>query len=151
VALRIREARAEDAVAACDVLRRSILELCAADHRNDPALLEPWLANKTPENVAAWIAGSHMLVAEEEDHLLGVAGLDGAGRVTLNYVAPEARFRGISDALLSALEEKAAQLGCRSCTLESTKTARRFYEARGYRGREGDGPYAPMVKDFPAR
>jgi GNAT superfamily N-acetyltransferase len=149
--MRIREARVEDAAAACDVLRRSIVELCAADHGNDPALLDPWLANKTPENVLAWMAETHLLVAEEDGRLLGVAGLSSAGRVTLNYVAPEARFRGVSAALLQALEDKAAQLGCRTCTLESTKTARRFYEARGYRGRDGDAPYAPMIKDLPAR
>jgi GNAT superfamily N-acetyltransferase len=145
----IRAARDTDAAAACDVLRRSITELCVADHANNPALLDPWLANKTPENVLAWIAESHMLVAEEDGRLLGVAGLSSAGRVTLNYVAPEARYRGVSDALLCALEQKAAQLGCASCTLESTRTARRFYEARGYRGQEGDGPYGPMVKTFP--
>jgi GNAT superfamily N-acetyltransferase len=149
--MRIREARVEDAAAACEVLRRSIVELCAADHGNDPALLDPWLANKTPENVLAWMAETHLLVAEEDGRLLGVAGLSSAGRVTLNYVAPHARFRGVSHALLCALEDKAAQLGCRTCTLESTKTARRFYEARGYRGRDGDAPYAPMVKDLPAR
>ena len=148
--MRIREARAEDAAAACEVLRRSIVELCAADHGNDPALLDPWLANKTPENVLAWMAETHLLVAEEDGRLLGVAGLSSAGRVTLNYVAPEARFRGVSAALLGALEDEAARLGCRSCTLESTKTARRFYEARGYRGRDGDAPYAPMVKELPA-
>jgi GNAT superfamily N-acetyltransferase len=146
----IRAARKTDAAAACDVLRRSIAELCAADHGNDPALLDPWLANKTPENILAWIAETHMLVAEEDGRLLGVAGLSSAGRVTLNYVAPEARYRGVSDALLRALEHKAAQLGCMSCTLESTKTARRFYAARGYRGQERDGPYGVMIKALPS-
>jgi GNAT superfamily N-acetyltransferase len=135
--MRIREARSEDAAAACDVLRRSITELCSLDHGNDRALLDPWLANKTPKNVAAWIAGSHVLVAEEGDRLIGVAGLTSTGYVTLNYVAPEARFRGVSKALQHALETKAAALGCRSCTLDSTKTAERFYRAQGYHLQEG--------------
>src|SRR3954469_5746999 len=77
--MRIREARVEDAPAACDVLRRSIVELCAADHGNDPALLDPWLANKTPENVLAWMAETHLLVAEEQGRRLGAAGLSRAG------------------------------------------------------------------------
>ena len=51
----IREANAEDTEEACQVLRRSIIELCAADHRNDPTLLTAWLSNKTPANVAAWM------------------------------------------------------------------------------------------------
>jgi hypothetical protein len=47
--MRIRNAVPEDAAAACEVMRRSIAELCVADHRNDPAILERWLANKTPD------------------------------------------------------------------------------------------------------
>lgn len=38
--MHIRDAILDDAPAACDVLRRSIAELCVADHRNDPAILE---------------------------------------------------------------------------------------------------------------
>lgn len=131
--MRIRPARADDAEAACDVLRRSIIELCEADHGNDEVLLARWLANKTPAIVAGWIAGSHVFVAEEDRRLVGVVALTDSGHITLNYVAPEARFRGVSKALMGEVEAKAAQLGCRACTLESTKTARRFYEAAGYR------------------
>jgi hypothetical protein len=54
--MEIRDAVAEDAPAACQVLRRSISELCVADHGNDPAILAKWLLNKTPDIVASWIA-----------------------------------------------------------------------------------------------
>jgi hypothetical protein len=62
--MRIREARSDDAPAACVVLRRSITELCHADHGGDEVLLEKWLSNKTVENVTRWIAHSHVVVAE---------------------------------------------------------------------------------------
>jgi hypothetical protein len=53
-----------DASAACDVMRRSIAELCVADHKNDPTILGRWLNNKTPENFRSWIRpGSSLLVA----------------------------------------------------------------------------------------
>jgi hypothetical protein len=45
--MEIRDAMTEDAPAACDVLRRSISELCVADHGNDPTILARWLSNKT--------------------------------------------------------------------------------------------------------
>jgi hypothetical protein len=51
--MEIRDAETEDALAACQVLRRSITELCISDHRNDPTILGRWLANKTPENVVS--------------------------------------------------------------------------------------------------
>jgi GNAT superfamily N-acetyltransferase len=55
----------------------------------------------------------------------------------MNYVAPTARFHGVSTALLAALETRAAQRGNARCTLLSTETAHRFYLSRGYRD---DGP-----------
>jgi GNAT superfamily N-acetyltransferase len=132
--MEIRDAVAEDAPAACQVLRRSIAELCVADHGNDPAILQRWLSNKTPEIVASWIAspGNSVLVAVEHGTILGVGSVTNAGEVLLNYVSPDARFRGVSRALLRTLEARAIERGNVRCTLTSTETARRFYLASGY-------------------
>jgi GNAT superfamily N-acetyltransferase len=132
--MEIRAAVAEDALAACQVLRRSITELCVADHGNDPAILQRWLSNKTPEIVASWIASpdNFVLVRVERATILAVGAVTSAGEVSLNYASPDARFRGISRALLQALEAKAIERGNLRCTLTSTETARRFYQANGY-------------------
>ncbi|HEV8679126.1 MAG TPA: GNAT family N-acetyltransferase [Stellaceae bacterium] len=137
--LEVRDAVAADAAAACTVLRRSFAELCIADHHGDPAILAAWLANKTPEIVASWIArpDSSLLVAVEGDQILGVGGVTDTGEITLNYVSPDARFCGVSRALLAALEARAAAHGNDRCTLVSTETAFRFYRAAGY---EQTGP-----------
>jgi GNAT superfamily N-acetyltransferase len=97
--MEIRDAVIDDAAAACDVLRRSIAELCTADHGNYPAIL----ARDTGEN----------------------------------YVSPDARFRGVSRAMLAALEARAMERGNARCTLVSTETARRLYLSAGY---TEDGP-----------
>jgi GNAT superfamily N-acetyltransferase len=130
----IRDAAPDDAEAACAVLRASIIELCAADHNNDPVLLERWLANKQPEIVKGWIAQPNrsVLVAVEDDTILAVGSVNDAGEITLNYVSPRARFRGVSRALLAALEARAAVRGNTLCRLHSTETAHRFYLANGY-------------------
>ena len=136
--MKIRIAASEDAAAACETMRRSIAELCIADHRNDPTILERWLSNKTPETFKSWIRpGNSLLVAAENDNILAVGNVTDAGEITLNYVSPDARFRGVSTALLGALEKRAMERGNRRCTLISTETARRFYLARGY---SEDGP-----------
>lgn len=137
--MEIRGARAEDAPAGCEALRRSIADLCAADHRNDPAILARWLGNKTPEIFRSWIAqaGNSLLVAVEGDEILAVGSVTDEGKITLNYVSPDARFRGVSRAMLRALEARAAERGNVRCTLISTETARRFYRANGY---VEDGP-----------
>ena len=132
--MHIRDARPEDTEAACAVLRASIIELCAADHSNDPVLLERWLANKQPEIVAGWIArpDNSLLVAVEGDAILAVGSVTDAGEITLNYVAPSARFRGVSRAPLKALEARALERGSTECRLHSAETARRFYLSSGY-------------------
>jgi GNAT superfamily N-acetyltransferase len=136
--MKIRNAVPEDAPAACRVMQRSIAELCAADHHNDPAILQRWLSNKTPEVFRSWIKPDNaLLVAVEDNNILAVGCVTGEGRITLNYVSPDARFRGVSSALLAALERCAIEGGNEVCTLESTETARRFYLARGY---SEDGP-----------
>ena len=132
--MQIRDARLEDASAICEVLRRSITELCIADHRNDPTILARWLSNKTPETIASWIArpDNSLLLAVEDGRVLAAGSVTDAGEITLNYVSPDARFRGVSKALLRALETRAADQGNTQCTLTSTETARRFYHANGY-------------------
>jgi GNAT superfamily N-acetyltransferase len=152
----IRDAAPEDAVAACQVLRESISRLCVADHHNDPAILNAWLADKTPETVAAWARqpGNSLLLAVEGDAILGVGSVTDAGEITLNYVAPDARFRGVSRGLLSALEARAIERGNTRCTLASTETAHRFYQLAGYldegapTGKFGTNSGYPMSKQI---
>ena len=102
-------------------------------------MLAPWLSNKTPEIVASWITqlNSSLLVAVEGDTILGVGAVADKGEITLNYVSPDARFRGVSRGLLRALEARARERGNTRCHLLSTETAHRFYLAAGYRD---DGP-----------
>ena len=150
----IRDARLGDADKACHVIRASITELCIADHRGNPDILERWLASKTPENVAAWAGadGASLLVAVEADDVLAVGGVRDDGEITLNYVSPAARFRGVSAAMLNALEARAVTRGATRITLLSTETAHRFYLARGYRdmgpslGKFGTASSYPMSK-----
>ena len=154
--MHIREAREEDAEAACGIVRRSITELCLADHRGDASTLAQWLANKTPDNVRRWIRGpeSHILVATDGGNIVGVGAIQRTGRIVLNYVSPDARFRGVSKALIAALEVKAAELGVSECTLESTATARRLYLACGFSDKGpptlgfGSNPCYPMAKQI---
>ena len=152
--LEIRAATPEDAPAACQLMRRSITELCFADHRNDQAILKRWLSNKTPEVFASWLRqpDNSLLVAVESSSILAVGAVTDAGEITLNYVSPDARFRGVSRALLAALEVRAMELGNTRCILKSTETARRFYLSNGYvevgvpAGKFGTSSGYPMAK-----
>jgi GNAT superfamily N-acetyltransferase len=140
--MRVRDACEQDSDEACAVIRRSIIELCALDHQGDRKTLDLWLANKTPASVCQWIRTHHVLVAEDEGAILGVAAMSATGEVLLNYVSPDARFRGVSKALIRGVEARAASLGLALLTLKSTSTALGFYQAAGY------APSGPRAKGF---
>jgi len=130
----VRRGVIADAEAACDAVRRSILELCALDHENDPTTLQQWLANKTP----GWF--EHLLTAQDRscvvavrvDRVCGLGQLNHSGDVGLLYVAPEARFLGASSLMLDWLESETIHLGIEILRLNSTRTAKSFYLGRGY-------------------
>lgn len=148
----VRPAKSGDVAAMSRVLTASITELCAADHGNAPEAIAAWTANKTVEGVAAMLANPDLLmfVAEHEGRVAAVGAVTRAGAVALNYVAPEARFRGLSKALLARMEAELADLGFAEARLEATATARRFYERAGW---TPDGPQATgrQVNGFPMR
>jgi GNAT superfamily N-acetyltransferase len=130
----VRQATPEDAETAIAVVRDSITRLCVADHDNDPHTLEPWLRNKTTDDFARWIesADNHVVVAELDSMIRGVASLHRSGEIRLCYVAPDRQRVGIGAALLLTLETQASAWGLHKLVLNSTIGARSFYERNGY-------------------
>jgi GNAT superfamily N-acetyltransferase len=147
MAILVREASFEDAVAACEVLHRSIRELCGADHKNDETIVAEWLENKTPENVQEWLASSltYGVVAELDGTVCGFAMVGMNGTISLCYVVPEVLHCGVGKRMLAALEAQAARWNLRSLRVESTLTAKPFYERNGYASRgdsiPAEGPH----------
>ncbi len=131
---RIRLAVLADAGGACEVVRRSITELCAEDHRGDQATIAAWLSNKTADMFERWIGAdaSIAVVAEGPPGVVGFGLMNRQGQLALLYVSPDARFRGVSKALLQFIEREAKRAGIREITLASTATASRFYAACGF-------------------
>ena len=88
----IREARTEDAVEACHVVRRSITELCLADHQDDPAILEKWLCQQDTGKRALLDCrpDAHMFCATTGKAIVGIAAVTTSGEVTLNCSTPDA-------------------------------------------------------------
>jgi len=157
----IRAAILDDAEQAIDVIRRSIQELCLSDHRGEEDVLQMWLENKTAENFRLWLGlgNQRILVAEQDGKISAVGGASRRGEIMLNYIAPNARFRGVSKTMLVALEQYLADEGHDRITLTSTETARRFYRSRGYVdagvpefwGKLPGYPMAKLLKGRPGR
>lgn len=134
IGIEIRRAGPDDAQAACDLLRRAIAEGCEPDHRDRAGVLDAWLGNKTPANVASWFTtpSNYAVVAVRGGQLLGLALLTQAGKVALCYVLPEAIRSGVGRALLGAVEEQARAWCVSKLHLHSPGSAAGFFERHGY-------------------
>ena len=130
----VRTATHGDAAAAVAVLRRSIVELCAPDHKNDVILLDKWLANKTAGDFHRWLdsPGNYCVVTESEAGVNGVGLITRDGEIRLCYVAPGSTGVGCGSTILAALEKQALAWRVGKLTLASTTLARQFYEKHGY-------------------
>jgi GNAT superfamily N-acetyltransferase len=131
----IRPAYADDAAEAARLICASICGLCQADHGGLPDIIARWTANKTPGQMRRWTERGPLtiLVALRDAQMVGVGATIDDREIALNYVDPEARFSGVSAALLAAMEERLVLAGACRAQLTSTLTARPFYMARGWR------------------
>lgn len=130
----IRKATSKDAEDVCRVLRTSITELCHLDHCGDKKKIDEWLENKTTENCKEWIENESInaFVAENNGKIVGVSTISRDGYVLLCYVLPEVKGQGFGGQLLKAAETSDLNNGVQSFSLESTLTAKGFYEYHGY-------------------
>ena len=95
----IRLFRPEDASACC-----SIIHACLeADASYPPALRAKIRAGETPESMTERAELFYIAVYEEEDRILGFAGLD-LNEIRLLYVAPDSQRRGIGRSLLEHIK-----------------------------------------------
>lgn len=152
--LMIRRATHDDCAAMNEIRSTSITQLCAPDHGDDPETVSRWVGNQSVETFRQLLARPDvtLLVVECEGVVVAVGGING-DRVTLNYVHPDYRFRGISKALMAALESEMAASGVVRGRLDSTATARDFYRGIGWIDEAGGTPDAgyPMSKALQLR
>jgi ribosomal protein S18 acetylase RimI-like enzyme len=151
----IRLARSDEAKAITTLVRGSISELCFDDHHGDDTRINAWLANKTEDEIAVWIAVPDLLifVIECRTGLVAAGCHRDDGVILMNYVSPFYRFQGLSDRMLSHLESSLAALGIATARLVSTRTAIGFYKKRGWHAYGDPIPCMgvtgqPMMKDM---
>lgn len=129
--MKISEGKIEYAEEICNLVRRSITELCTSDHNNNEDQLSDWLRNKTTENIRLWVKNNRTFCAFDlHREMVGVSLLSPANEILLNYVSPAQYKTGVGKCLLEEMEanvEKSSILKVRS-----TQTALGFYIHMGF-------------------
>jgi len=117
-----------------EIFRASIEDLTADDYSAQQQ--EAWAAAADDEEeFAAKLAGELTLVATFGGAAVGFAALADNTRIDMLYVHPTAAGQGAGAMLCDALEKLAGARGAKELTVDSSDTARGFFEKRGYVGK----------------
>ena len=147
--LTIRPAMPEDAAAMGEVRARSIRLLCSKDHEDDPEAVEHWIGDASSGKFLRLLddADARLIVAESDGAVVGLGARMG-DCVTLNYVDPDHRFKGVSKAIMLHLQDQMRADGLEEAHLNSSRTALAFYRSLGWHRSGADLPDGsiPMSK-----
>ncbi len=148
----VRLATRGDADGACAAVRRSIQEICGPDYRHEEKVMSDWLANKTPDKFRTWIESPDrfcVVAVAPSAEIVGFGQVNRNGSVELCYVAPAGLHQGYGRAMLQSMERQGIQWGLDALRLNSSITAKRFYERNGYRLTGEPKMFGGTLGDFP--
>lgn len=148
---KVRVAKNNDSTQVCNVLRRSILEVCAPVY-NNKSVIDEWLQNKTEDNISQWIQSesTYSVVCTDENNTIVGFGLTTlTGKILLIYLVPEALYKGNGKMMLEQMEKRLFKEGVDEIHTVSSIMAKAFYERNGF---IQDGPpqlVGEIEGDFP--
>ena len=128
----IRPMQGEDTIRMHELHTACLRQICAQDYTD--LQIEAWLAGRSPEGYLRMIEdhNERMFVALLDDIVAGFASWRDMEFLSL-YVDPDHNGKGIGQSLHQACDTDASSLHRRIMRVDSTLSARGFYERMGYR------------------
>jgi len=129
--MRIRRYVEADLERVTELFTRSVHALGA--QRYDEAQRQAWApAEPDLERFRARFAGMTLLLAEDQDDLLGFVGFEPDGHVDFLYTSPDHARRGVATRLHDEAVAALRELGVTALFTEASEVARPFFERQGY-------------------
>jgi putative acetyltransferase len=129
--VQIKVAEAKDLEPILTLFRECVLSVCRADYSE--AQLTAWAsASLNKERWIHKIQDQYFIIALNKEIIVGFASLEGSDAIDLLYVHKDFQRSGVADALFSALCERAGKNGAKELRAEVSKTAKGFFERKGF-------------------
>ncbi|ARO30386.1 GCN5-related N-acetyltransferase protein [Rhizobium sp. NXC14] len=127
----IRPYVAGDADATIEIFLRAIREVSSKDY--SIAQIEAWAKVADRGLWAERRISRPAWIAEIDGEPVGFSDLTGDGCLDMMFVHPEFQGCGVASRLLYRVEEEASKLGLKRIHTEASRTARPFFERKGFR------------------
>lgn len=127
----IRPYAPSDVDATIDIFLRAVREISSKDY--SAAQIEAWAKVEDRDRWAERRRSSPAWIAEIAGEPAGFSDLTTDGCLDMMFVHPEFQGLGVATRLLSRVEEEARVLGFRRIYTEASRTARPFFDRKGFR------------------
>lgn len=127
----IRPYASGDVDATIEIFLRAIREVASKDY--SPSEIQAWAKVEDRELWAERRISRPAWIAEFDGQPVGFSDLTGDGCLDMMFVHPEFQGLGIASRLLSRVEDEALKLGVSRIYAEASRTARPFFERKGFR------------------
>lgn len=128
--MKIRELKSSDARRASYLIRKTIRE-CLPGYYSEE-VIEALSRTNTPKSLLKRAESRQYFVAEENNVLAGIMGLQG-NEVKTSFVNPRFQGRGVGSKLLEKVESLAKQRGIKELRVLSSIGAEDFYKRMGFK------------------
>jgi putative acetyltransferase len=129
--LKIRHAKGEDLAVLQQLFIDTISVVCSKDYTTEQ--ISVWTSSiKKTQRWLDMIENQFFLLVEIGDKIVGFGSLENGDHVDMLYVHKDFQRQGIADLLYSHLEKEAINQNKTILTSNVSKTARRFFEKKGF-------------------
>jgi putative acetyltransferase len=129
--MKIRSARDEDYAAVARLRRQTIRNVNNSDYPEDT--IRNWSAKASAQDFREGADSCMRWVALDADRIIGFCEHNLAGEISRIYVHKDYLRKGVGSRLLKLAEESLKKRGYTEIRVESTVTAKEFYEKNGYK------------------
>ena len=125
-----RSYAATDCDSTIDIFMRAIREVASRDY--SPAQVDAWARVEDRKAWARRRASRPTWIAEYAGVPIGFSDLEPDGHLDMMFVHPDYQGIGVASLLLDRVESEARKLGLVRIFTEASRTARPFFERRGF-------------------
>ncbi|MBI3619424.1 GNAT family N-acetyltransferase [Candidatus Peregrinibacteria bacterium] len=129
--MRIRQARLEDSAEIALLRRQTIRHVNANDYPEE--VIESWSVKVGAQDFRKSADTCKRWVALEKERIIGFCEHNDACELSRMYVHKDHLRKGVGSRLLKVAEASLEKQGCAEINIESTVTAKNFYERNGYK------------------